>query len=89
MNDYWHFLKELGYKPRSLDNEFSRQFAVHLLLEHCKPKFLEMKTIDFLKRHRNEPFMLYTNFLEPHMPFHDPWNNEHDPDEIRTNFYRN
>jgi len=50
-----------------------------LPLEHCKPKFLEIKACDFLRRRHNEPFMLYINFLEPHMPFFGPLDNEHDP----------
>jgi arylsulfatase A-like enzyme len=81
-SDYWHFLKDLGYEPDTKNNDFSRGFAARRPLEHCKPKFLERQTIDFLKRQRNEPFMLYVNFLEPHMPFYGPLDNEHDPEEI-------
>ena len=81
-SSYWHFLKELGYKPDTDRGDFSRGFAARLPLEHCKPKFLESKAIDFLQRHRREPFMLFINFLEPHMPFYGPLDNEHDPAEI-------
>ena len=76
-SDYWHFLKNLDYKPDTKNNDFSRGFAARRPLEHCKPKFLELETIDFLKRHRNEPFMLYVNFLEPHMPFYGPLDDKH------------
>jgi arylsulfatase A-like enzyme len=82
MSGYWHFLRDLGYTPRHTDNEFNRDFAASLPIDHCKPKFLELKTIDFLKRHKNDPFILYINFLEPHMPFFGPLNDEHDPSEI-------
>ncbi len=82
MSGYWHFLVDLGYTPRHTDNEFNRDFAAMMPLEHSKPKFLELKTIDFLKRHQNEPFILYVNFLEPHMPFFGPLNDEHDPSEV-------
>jgi arylsulfatase len=82
MSSYWHFLREKGYTPRPSDNEFNRDFAAGLPLEHCKPKFLELKSIDFMKRNRNKPFMLNINFLEPHMPFFGPLNDEHDPNEV-------
>ncbi|HDQ00297.1 MAG TPA: DUF4976 domain-containing protein, partial [bacterium] len=62
--------------------DFTREFAAGLPLEHCKPKFLEQKACDFLRRHRNEPFMLYVNFLEPHPPFFGPLDDQHDPAEI-------
>lgn len=79
---YHHFLDELGYEPDTSAGTYSRGFAAHRKLEHCKPKFLERKTCDFLHRHRDEPFALYVNFLEPHMPFYGPLNHLHDPDEI-------
>ena len=81
-SDYWHFLKELGYRPDMENGNFSRGFAARLPLEHCKPKFLERKACDFLRRRSHHPFMLYINFLEPHMPFYGPLNDRHDPDEI-------
>jgi len=77
--DYHNFLLENGYKPDVRDKYFSRAFATRRPLEQCKPKFLEKKACDFLRRHRNEPFVLYINFLEPHMPFFGPLDSEHDP----------
>lgn len=80
---YHHWLLEKGYKPDNKNkNIFSRQYCADLPLEHCKPKFLEEKTIDFLRRQKDTPFMLYVNFLEPHMPFSGPLNNEHKLDEV-------
>jgi len=66
-SDYWHFLKDLGYKPDTKGNNFSRGFAARRPLEHCKPKFLERESIRFLKQNRNESFMLYVNFLAPYL----------------------
>jgi len=77
--DYHNFLLEQGYKPDWKGTHFSRDFAARRPIEHCKPKFLELKACDFLRRHRNVPFMLYVNFLEPHMPFFGPLDDEHDP----------
>jgi len=80
-SNYHHFLIEHGYQPDS-GSKFSRSFAARRPIEHCKPKFLELKACDFLRRHRDEPFALYINFLEPHMPFFGPLDNEHDPMEV-------
>lgn len=81
MSDYYHHLVSLGHttdKPRG----FSRSYAAKLPFEQSKPKFLERKACDFLRRHQNEPFMLYVNFLEPHMPFFGPFDNEYNPDDV-------
>ena len=80
-SDYHHWLVERGYKPGK-ENSFSRGFAAGLPVEHCKPKFLEEQACNFLRRNRNEPFMLNVNFLEPHMPFTGPLNEEHEPEEV-------
>lgn len=80
-SDYHHFLIEHGYKPDSR-GKFSRAFAARRPIEHCKPKLLELRACDFLRRHRDEPFMLYINFLEPHMPFFGPLDDEHNPEQV-------
>ncbi|MCX7012727.1 MAG: sulfatase-like hydrolase/transferase, partial [Candidatus Sumerlaeota bacterium] len=80
-SDYHRFLVEHGQTPEA-DGKFSRSFASKLPLELSKPKFLEGKACDFLRRHRDEPFILYVNFLEPHMPYYGPLNGEHDPAEV-------
>jgi choline-sulfatase len=80
-SDYHHWLADRGYKPGK-NNTFSRGFAAGLPLEHCKPKFLEKQACDFLRRNQSEPFMLNVNFLEPHMPFTGPLNEEHAPEEV-------
>jgi len=77
--DYWHFLKDLGYEPDTREGDFSRSFAARRRIDHCKPAFLESNARDFLARHRRDPFILYVNFLEPHMPYFGPLNVEHDP----------
>jgi arylsulfatase A-like enzyme len=79
---YWHWLRSKGYEPDTTDGDFSRDYAARLPYEHTKPKFLEQEASDFLRRHRDEPFMLYVNFLEPHMPFFGPFDDQHRLDEI-------
>ena len=82
-SDYHHFLIDRGYEPDG-GGKFSRSFAARRPLEHCKPAFLQRKACDFLRRHRREPFVLYVNFLEPHMPFFGPLDHEHDPREVEV-----
>ena len=82
-SDYWSFLKNLGYEPDETNGYFSRGFASKLPIEHCKPKFLEISACDFLRRCKNDPFILYVNFLEPHTPYHGPLNEEHPEADIQ------
>jgi arylsulfatase A-like enzyme len=81
-SSYTDFLLSLGYTPDGERGEFTRMFAAGLPLEHCKPKFLEQKACDFLRRHKNNPFILSVNFLEPHPPYTGPLNSKYDPMEI-------
>ena len=80
MSDYYDHLISLGHKLNG--KRFARHYAAKLPFEQSKPKFLERRACDFLRRHRGEPFVLYINFLEPHMPFTGPFDNEHDPAQV-------
>lgn len=80
-SDYHKFLADKGYQTDRPDT-YSRSFAASLPIEQCKPKFLETRACEFLRRNSARPFMLYINFLEPHMPFTGPLNDLHDPGEI-------
>lgn len=77
LSDYYHHLVSLGHKTGSYG--FGRNYAAALPFEQSKPKFLERRACNFLRRFRNDPFILYVNFLEPHPPFSGPFNNEHEP----------
>lgn len=81
-SDYAAWLTGLGHTPDTDRGGYTRGFAASLPIERCKPKFLELEACDFLRRHRDEPFMLYVNFLEPHMPFTGPLNDLHALDEV-------
>jgi arylsulfatase A-like enzyme len=81
-SSYSYYLMGMGYKPDRPNGSFSREFASRLPIQQGKPSFLETKTCDFLRRHRNGPFVLYVNFLEPHPPYFGPLNNEHATDAV-------
>ena len=89
-SDYHHWLLEKGYQPSNpKENIFSRSFAASLPIEHCKPKFLEEKACKYLEAHQNDPFVLYVNFLEPHMPFTGPLDDMYKPEDtdLPESFY--
>ena len=77
---YHHFLLSLGYKPEE-NGDFSRAFATKLPVEHSKPAFLAGEASNFILKHRPEPWMLYVNFLEPHMPFASALDDLHSEEE--------
>ena len=76
-SSYHEFLTSLGYKPDTAEGTFSRDFAVHRPVEHCKPAFLANEATRFIYENRREPWMLYVNFLEPHPPYYGPLNELH------------
>lgn len=83
---YHHFLIRLGYQPDG-QNDFSRNFATRLPVEHSKPSFLANEASNFILEHRGEPWMLYVNFLEPHTPFASALNDLHSEEEAPLKNY--
>lgn len=77
---YHQFLLERGYQPNA-QNEFGRGFAARLQPEHTKAMFLAGEASRFLDRHKREPWILYVNWLEPHMPFFGPYDDLHSAEE--------
>ena len=82
-SDYHKWLVKLGYKPdRNRKKIFSRDFCSDLPYEHTKSSFVEKKALDFLEKNRNNPFILYLGFLEPHTPVNGPFNDLHNIDDV-------
>lgn len=48
------------------------------------------RTVDFLRNHRDKPFVLWTSFPDPHHPFDapEPWSRLHHPDDVDLPRYR-
>lgn len=78
---YHHFLIRNGFTPQN-GKHFGRGEAARLPEEFGKPAFLAREASRFLHEHRNDPFVLFVNFLEPHMPFFGPRDAQYDPDII-------
>jgi len=70
-SDYYHWLIDKGFTPKD-GKWFGRHEATRLPEEHGKPAFLAENASRFLRENRDKPFALYVNFLEPHMPFFGP-----------------
>ena len=77
ISDYSNFLIDVGLRPDKPDGSFSAVTISELPLELSKPKFLEQHALQFIERHRKDPFILVVAFAEPHSPYNGPFNNEH------------
>ncbi|HRU04182.1 MAG TPA: sulfatase-like hydrolase/transferase [Candidatus Brocadiia bacterium] len=78
---YHHWLIEQGVRPQN-GSAFGRGEAARLPEHLGKPAFLARTASDFIRRHRAEPFVLFVNFLEPHMPFFGPRDAQHAPGSV-------
>src|SRR6266851_782841 len=86
VSDYSRFLIEMGLTPDKPDGSFTTLAVSNLPLDLSKPKFLEERAIQFIERHRGEPFILVVAFAEPHSPYNGPLNNEHALSEVELDF---
>lgn len=77
-SDYHDFLLSKGLSPGD-GQRFSRGEAARLPEELGKPAFLAREASRFIRQNKNRPFILYVNFLEPHMPFFGPRDSQYDP----------
>ena len=77
-SDYHNYLINSGLQPAEGDR-FGRAEAARFPEEMGKPAFLARESSRFIRQHRDEPFVLYVNFLEPHMPFFGPRDDQYDP----------
>lgn len=82
VSQYNHWLRDQGVEPDVSGGKFGRGFAARLPIDQGKPKFLELKARDFMRRHKDDPFVLHVNFLEPHPPYYGPLDDRHPPGEV-------
>ena len=76
-SDYYHYLIDQGFTPKN-GKRFGRMEATSLPEEYGKPAMLGREASRFIRQNADNPFCLYVNFLEPHMPFSGPRNDQHD-----------
>jgi len=86
LSDYHRYLVSQGFEPdaESLGKRvFARPTAARMPREHTKAGFLGREAAEFVRRQDGgRPFMLYVNFLEPHMPFMGPYDDMYAPDRV-------
>lgn len=82
LSDYHHYLVKQGYEPTKQAQgalTFSRGVVANYPEPHTKAAFLGREAARFIRDNKDRPYMLYVNFLEPHMPFSGPLNDMYDP----------
>ncbi|MCC2687095.1 MAG: putative sulfatase [Paenibacillaceae bacterium] len=81
-SSYHQFLTANGIEPNQVTEDgyayFDRHYSARLPEAYSKPKFLADEAIRFIKENKDQPFVLYVNFLEPHMPYTGPRDNQYD-----------
>jgi arylsulfatase A-like enzyme len=80
-SSYHQFLIESGFTPQN-GVTFGRGEAARLPEAFGKPAFVAREASRFIRQNRDRPFILYANFLEPHMPFFGPRDDQYDPAEV-------
>lgn len=80
-SSYHDFLVNSGFSPRD-GKRFSRPEACRMPGQYTKAAFVGREACRYMREHRNETFCLFVNFLEPHMPFFGPRDDQHDIDNV-------
>ena len=78
---YHHWLVEQGVVPAGAP-PLSREQAARLPERWGKPAYLAREASRYIRENADRPFVLYVNFLEPHMPFFGPRDGQHAPGEV-------
>ena len=86
MSDYHQHLVENGFEPEQQMEDgtvmFSAMQRARLPAQHQMASFLGMKAADFIDRNSDGPFMLYVSTFEPHPPYHGPYDDMYDPEDL-------
>jgi arylsulfatase len=83
--DYYHFLRKKGFRPDCEEGDFlyfSRMFSTRIPEQYSKPAFIANQAAEFIRRNKDQRFMLYINFLEPHPPYYSVYDDMYDPEEV-------
>lgn len=77
VSDYLRFLETNGFPP-----DANRKMCSRLPEPFTKASFVADEAVRFIERNKSSPFLLYVNFLEPHMPFYGPRNAQYAPSNL-------
>lgn len=86
MSDYHQYLVANGYEPDARMEDgtmmFSAMLRARLPAEHQMASFLAGRAADFIDRNSGGPFMLYVSTFEPHPPYHGPYDDMYDAEDL-------
>ncbi len=86
MSDYHQHLVENGFEPELRMEDGTMMFSpmqrARVPAEHQMASFLGGKAADFIDRNSDGPFMLYVSTFEPHPPYHGPYDDMYDPEDL-------
>ena len=78
---YHHWLLKKGCSPQD-GQRFGRGEVARYPEALSKPAYLGEEASRFIRENQDRPFILYVNFLEPHMPFYGPRDDQYEPRNI-------
>ncbi|MCF7837302.1 MAG: sulfatase-like hydrolase/transferase [Candidatus Marinimicrobia bacterium] len=81
ISDYSQWAMARGHQPHN-GRTFARGEAARLPEASSKPAFLAEQAARFIRENQTNPFCLYVNFLEPHMPFFGPRDDQYPPGDM-------
>jgi len=73
---------EPNHLPSEISYRFFRNQIGRLPEELSRPAFIGHEGSRFIREHKDKPFALYVNFLEPHMPFFSCRDSMYDPKDV-------
>ncbi|MFI3206244.1 MAG: sulfatase-like hydrolase/transferase [Clostridia bacterium] len=85
LSDYHNYLIDNGFTPNLKTEKhtvFSRDYSNDMPDKFTKTAFVADKTIDYITEHKDENFVAFVNFLDPHPPITGPLNDMYDPEKI-------
>ncbi len=85
-SSYHEFLRSRGYQPDIKDKDgferFSRMYSTRIPEKDSKPAFLADEANKFISTYKEDPFVLFVNFLEPHPPYFSCFDDYYKPEEV-------
>lgn len=84
-SDYHHYLISNGFSPdleQGNEQIFSRMFGTRLPEKFSRPAFIAEQCKSFISENKDESFILFAAFLEPHPPYNSAYDNYYEPNEV-------
>ena len=88
LSDYHNWLVKNDFTPTKENSFgkkiFSQEHRATLPPEFQMASFLAQEAEGFIKKYKDEPFVLFVNTFEPHSPYSGPYNGMYEPHSIPT-----